>query len=298
MIFSDISKQQQIEDLRQLLYTPIDKAVDILDARQKQNLKLPSLNIADPLSAYWGRGCKPQPRTAIMLRQIATPNYEMRRVVQLCEKYHLNLLILTIEEDKFCPNNPCKYASGRMGFFEGLGRNGGRKIRYSTIINFNQYNGYPIRECKTFRGKPFMDFHHNLFLQEFPQLTPQNIIDCSKWVMQHQRLGNNLYRASLELFLQHAILFETFVLSNCELDITLMKVLPAFQEIVNNFGIKPLIVHSEDPDMEGDNYWQLYPDHLHALAPYDRRKTPRYEAPFDNFTPAIINHKKWTIGSK
>jgi hypothetical protein len=297
MIFSDISKQQQI-DLRQLLYTPIDKAVDLLDARQKQNLKLPSLNIADPLSAYWGPGCKPQPRTAIMLRQIATPNYEMRRVVQLCEKYHLNLLILTIEEDKFCPNNPCKYASGRMGFFEGLGRNGGRKIRYSTIINFNQYNGYPIRECKTFRGKPFMDFHHNLFLQEFPQLNPQNIIDCSKWVMQHQRLGNSLYRASLELFLQHAILFETFVLSNCELDITLMKVLPAFQEIVNNFGIKPLIVHSEDPDMEGDNYWQLYPDHLHALAPYDRRKTPRYEAPFDKFIPAVINHKKWTIESK
>ena len=120
-----------------------------------------------------------------------------------------------------------------------------------------------------------MKFHHDLLLQEFPQLNTNNIVECSEWLIRHREKTGNLYSSFLKLFLKHAILFETFVLSDSELDFTLTRALPALREIINEFGIKPLIVHSEAPELEGDDFWQLYPDHLHQFAPHDRRKAAR-----------------------
>lgn len=276
MPLSDYLKQQHDHDaLRQYIYTPIEEAIQLLDARQKQkHSELFDFDVPEVLY---------RPRTAIMLRQVATPNFEMRRVVALCDKHQLSLLILTFQEDKFSAGNDCKHALGRMGFFGGIGRHGGQKIRYSTIINFNECNGRPLSECQTLRGQSLVKFHHNLLLQEFPQLSADNIVDNSDWIIRHSSKTAGLYVANLKLLLKHAILFETFVLSGSEMDFTLTKFLPAFQKIVDTFGIKPLIVCSDTPDREGDEYWQLYPDHLYEFAPYDRRKTPRYEAPFDSF---------------
>ncbi|MCX7088847.1 MAG: hypothetical protein NTV00_12450 [Methylococcales bacterium] len=261
------AQQTDHDSLRQLIYTPIEEAIRLLDARQKlPQLELLDFDVPEALT---------HPRTVIMFRQIATPNHEMRRAVGLCEKYQLNLLILSFQDDKFSSHNSCKHALGRMGFFNGLGRHGGKKIRYSTIINFNQYNGRPFRECETFRGQSLMKFHHDLLLQEFPQLNTNNIVECSEWFIRHREKTGNLYRSYLKLFLKHAILFETFLLSDSELDFTLTRALPAFREITEEFGIKPLIVHSETLELEGDDFWQLYPDHLHQFAPHDRRKTAR-----------------------
>lgn len=263
--------------LRQLLYTPIEEAIPLLDSRKKQShLKLPDFDIPAQLQpdSKWAYKL-PHTHTAAIIRHIGTPNHEMHRVMALCEQYQLNLLIMSFQEDKFSPNNACKYALGRMGFFEGLGRQGGKKIRYSTIMDFNRYNGRPLRECRTFRGQPFLDFHHELLFQTFPQLGSDNLFECSEWFIHLRNESGNFYQTMLKLFLKHAILFETFVLSGSELDFTLKKVLPVFQEIIDDFGIKPLIVQSDDPATEGDDYWQLYPEHLHEFAPYERRKTVR-----------------------
>lgn len=277
--------QADYNRLRQYIYTPIEEAIRLLDARRQ--LKLPAIDMPAPMLHHpvWGDNSR---HLAVMFRQIATPNYEMRRVVELCGQYNLDLLILTIKEDKFCANNACKYALGRMGFFAGLGRQGGKKIQYSTIIDFNRFDGHPIHECKTFRGQSFIEFHQNLLYQDIPQLSTTNVADCSPWFLRQQALTGNWYRANLRLFLKHAILFETFLLAGTELDYTVTKVLPAFQEVMDTFGIKPLVVRSDTPELEGDDYWQLYPEHLQGFAPYDRRRTPRYEAPFTAFTPMKV----------
>lgn len=281
------------DDLRRFLYTPIEEAIELLEARQKQDLKTLDIDVPEFLLAHYQGVYKiPVRNTAIIFRQIATPNYEMHRVSALCDKYNLNLLIFTINEDKFCTANTCKYALGRMGFFEGLDRRGSKKIRYRAIIKFAQYDGQLLRECKTCRGQSFVEFHHALLLKELTQLNHDNITDCSKWFLKQRDLTENWYLELLKPFLKHAILFETFMLSGRELDFTLTKVLPAFQEMIDTFGIKPLIVRSDTEEMEGDDYWQLYPAHLYDLVPYDRRKTPRYDAPFDQFSPSKIRKSK------
>lgn len=278
--------------LRQYLYTPMEEAIQILQQRQKLNhLKPLDFMVPEPLQPNYQWGSPQSSKTAVMFRQIATPNHEMRRAVKLCEKYQLNLLILSFQEDKFISCNASKHALGRMGFFDGLGRAGGKKLCYSTILNFNQFNGRALRECQTFRGQPLIKFHHDLLLSEFQQLRSENLFECSHWFIQQRREVGNLYRAFLKLFLKHAILLETFVLSASELAFTLKKVLPAFQEIDANFGMKPLIVNadtesldddvwlqdvnSDRPPPEDDDYWLHYPSHLHALAPYDRRAKAR-----------------------
>lgn len=275
--FSASTQQSELNALRHLLYTPIEEAIRLLDSRKKNvHLKIPDFDIPAQLhpNSKWEHKL-PHPHTAIIGRHIGTPNHEMHRVIALCEQHQLNLLIMLFQEDKFSSNNACKYALGRMGFFEGFGRQGGKKIRYSTIIDFNQYDGRPLRECQTFRGQSFLNFHHNLLFQTFPQLSTDNLFECSDWFVSLHNDSGTFYQAMLKIFLKHAILFETFVLSGSELEFTLKNVLPALQKITDDFGIKPLIVHSEAPETEGDDYWQLYPAHLHEFAPYERRKTAR-----------------------
>jgi hypothetical protein len=296
MLTMDLLNQQSTyKALHDFLYTPIEDAIDILYTRQRQHLALPIIDVPEPLKPNLYSLYNPYPLTAVLCRHVATPNFEMRRVIELCEKYPLNLLILTFQEDKFSTNNTCKYALGHMGFFNGFGRNGGEKICYRTVINFNHYDGYLLRECKTIRGESFVKFHHDLLLQGFPELNVNNIFDNSAWFIEQHAKAGNLYREFLKMFLKHAILFETFVLSGSELDFTINKVLPAFQEIVDNFGMKPLIVATDPPDTEGDNYWQLYPEHLQPSVHFDRRRTPRYEPPFEDFKPTKILGKQRLI---
>lgn len=156
MIVSVGSKQLcDHQSLRNYIYTPIKTAVKLLDDRKE--LILPDIEMPDFLKAYFDGLDNPYQHTAIIFRQIASPNFEMRRVIELCEEHHLNLLVLTIKEDKFSTRNLCKYALGRMGFFEGIGRRGGKKISYKNIIDFNRYDGTLLRECNTFRGQSFME---------------------------------------------------------------------------------------------------------------------------------------------
>lgn len=250
------------------VYTPVTKAVEIWRKRHSGFFSaLPAATATGAQVPAVLRGSGP---VAVLCRQIGTPNYEMRRVIRLCAQHGIRLVIWEFHTDRFVMENRDKYALGRLGFYGGLGRNGGRRLQYVRIFDVDALNGKPFCDIRTYRGEALIDFHHRLLAAECPQLGRDALFDGSRWFAAHGGTARTYYHAFVSLFLRHAILFETFVLGDSgQRAFTREVFLPAFQALHQATGLKPLVVPAEREDWEGDDFWQLYPELLHRhLGPY------------------------------
>ncbi len=224
----------------------------------------------------------------VIFRQVGTANYEIRRVIRLAAQHQLPLVIFEYHADRFLTRNRDKLALARPGFYSGLGRQGGRRIDYVSLFDLDAENGRPLCDIKIITGESLIDFHHRLLADECPELPPEALVDCSKWFKDQGLGAAGYYNAFLSLFIGHAILFETFVLSGAEREFTQDVFLPAFDAVCADAGQKPLIVPAEREDWEGDEFWQLYPErlrrHLGAYRVMDRvgdAGGPAWETPTD-----------------
>jgi hypothetical protein len=256
-----IGRRRPHDDLRELIYTPLEEAVALLDLRQAgmllQDLDFPGfLDIPPNLH---------RPRMAVMFRQVGTPNHELQRAMALANRVGLNLVIWEYHTDRFLTRNACKHALGRMRFHHGIGRNGGRKTQFANIIDFNRQDGEPLNAVTTTWGESLIGFHHELLRHQFGRDDGPLLFDASGWFARHGGRARLYYKAFTMLFLRHAILFETFMMDGTELDFTQEVFLPAFNDLIAAFGIKPLVVRIEDIETEGDDYWLSYPGTLHTV---------------------------------
>jgi hypothetical protein len=246
------------DDLRNHIYTPLEDASALLDRRQAGRL-LPDLDSPGFLDIP---SHLQQPRMAVMFRQVATPNHELQRAMALAARVGLQLVVWEYHADRFLTRNACKHALGRMRFHHGIGRNGGRKTQHVNIIDFNASDGLCLDAVETLWGERLIDFHHHLLDTHFRPGDGPRLFDASSWFARHGGRARSYYRAFTMLFIRHAVLFETFVMDGSELDFTQEVFLPAFNDLVTAFGIRPLIVRIEDIETEGDDYWLSYPGTL------------------------------------
>lgn len=195
---------------------------------------------------------------AVLFRQLVTPNYELRRFMMVPDALDIKPVFWEIHNDKFTLNNDLKYYLAKLGFYEGKGKKGGSKIKYESIIDFNQSHGKKVKEVETVWGEPLLDFHHQLFSHTYPNETA-NIHDVSEWLHRNEQTAKEYYKDVLVSFLRNAILFENFILTGSEGEFIKDVFLPTFFDIWKTFGIKPLIVALEPTDIEGDVFWLCHP---------------------------------------
>ena len=286
----------KLEDIQRLVedrtgfgayvYTPIEQAAESWRRRHGGLFSaLPHETVTGATVPVELRGGGP---VGILFRQIGTPNYETRRVVRLCAQHGLRLLIWEYPDDLFATENRDKHALGRLGFYGGLGRNGGRRLEYLRVFDVEAMNRCPLRDIATFRGEKLTDFHHRLLKAECPEIGADNIYDGSAWFAAHGGNARIYYPAFMSLFLRHAVLFETFVLqADGERQFTRDVFLPVFHHLYQATGLKPLVVPSEREDWEGDDFWHLYPEPLRLqLGPYRVRDQVAVETGLNWETPA------------
>ncbi|MGE0388040.1 MAG: hypothetical protein AB7Q97_25220 [Gammaproteobacteria bacterium] len=248
------------------VHTPLEEAVDTL--RRRQAARRAARNETE-LGAAVPPALRQLRPVALLFRQVATPNYELRRVLRLAREHGMALLVWEYHADRFMTRNPIKYALGRLGFYSGLGRNGGRRIEYAAIIDLDAENGRPLRDINTFRGESLVAFHHRLMHSECPEIGHDWLFDASDWFAAQGGSARSYYPAFLSLFLRHAILFETFLLAGDERGFVEEVFLPAFDAVQAASGMKPLIVQAEPEEWEGDDFWQFYPEPLRRhIGPY------------------------------
>lgn len=194
-------------------------------------------------------------RSMVLFRHIATPNYEIQRFLICADSLDtLQPLILEYTNDKFNNRNEMKFVLGKVPFHKGLNKLGEPIIERHNIIDINASNNKPISEVETVWGQRLVDFHHEMFEHSFPHLKG-NVFDLSEWLHKFGPSARDYYKGFLALFLRDAVLFENFLVDGKEYEFTRDVIMPAFMEIEQECGVRPLIIALEPTHIEGDQFW-------------------------------------------
>lgn len=191
----------------------------------------------------------------VMFRQLATPNIEVSRFLITADGVDMDPLFVEYYEDKFTSNNAWKKYLGKLAFYEGVGKKGGEKISYKTIIDFSKYDGEIISDVETLWGQKLIDFHHSLFTMNYEHVHGGLFWEGSEWFKKAGGNAIGYYNFFLALSIRHSILFDNFMLNEDEYLFSKSVFLPSFIRLHKYFGIKPLIVQLSPTVIETAEFW-------------------------------------------
>lgn len=246
-----IEENRLVEDM----YTPLSVAKEEIQRRwnDKELRKKVEEYLGEVPAAF-----RDKPK-ATLFRFVATPNLEFQLAHETAAMADLDIIFTEFLRDKFCTRNVDKVRLGKMKFFN----NGKEKkviVSKNKIIDLEKSEGISFRELETVDGKNFVDFHHEIFFNEYPNA---EIFDVSCFKTNGET-PEQVYHKVLSLFITNGILFENYFINSNkdERRFTLEVIRPAFEKIQEIFGVRPLIVPLISFELEGDILWQCYPESL------------------------------------
>jgi hypothetical protein len=238
------------------VYTPVHKAIKELKTRTRNaELAILAEKIAGgPLPDSLNDSFK-----AVLFRQIATPNHEIRRFLSIVDALdELEPFFGEHRDDRFTTSNEYKVSWGKVRFDKKLKQNG--KYESLNILDFPAADGKKISEVTTLWGQLLIDFHHGLFKETYRPVNENFFHNISPWLQEHGGNAANYYKPVLTWFLQKGLLFENFVINDGkELSFTRNVFLPAFIEIYKETGFKPLVINLLPTAIEGGEFWLCHP---------------------------------------
>ncbi len=194
---------------------------------------------------------------AVISRHVMSPNFELINFLESVKSIGIDPVGFEYLSDKFVTKNEDKYYLGKMVFYEGLGKKGGRKISSVKAVDFDFFDGKKISDVKIISGTSLVNFHHSIVSSI---LGSENRIDMSEYYARNGGQASRYYRYILSIFICHGVLFENFLLSGFYSDLTKNILLPTYRSIVADFGVRPLIVRLVPAETEEDVYWRYYPE--------------------------------------
>lgn len=247
----------------QIVYTPLSDALRLLEERQKDPVLMAKIN--DLLHGDIPEVFRRDQKNAVLFRQIATPNHESRYFHSLSQEFNLRPIFFEYLDDKFTSNNEFKHSLGQLRTHGHVNKNNVYPIEKHTIVDFAGYDGYHLSEVKTLWGEKLFDFHHNLFEHQGLDLKEFDFYDASSWLKEKGERASLYYFNFFLLFTCHGILFENFFMSGPESGFTKDVILPAIEKVINNTGVKPLIVPIAPMETETDGHWISYRENIKDL---------------------------------
>lgn len=250
----------------QIVYTPMSEALQLLEKRRKDPelaAKVEKLLKGDIPECF-----KKDKKSAVLFRQIATPNYETKRFMFLAKENGLRPIIFEYYDDRFASNNEFKHSLGQLFIQKKCSQAGEYNFEKVTIVDFNSYNGKKLKDVKTLWQEPLVDFHKKLFTGHYHNINNIILYEASDWFKKNGGKAADYYTNFFLLFTCFGILFENFLmLKNSEGDFTKNTVLPAIEKVMNLVGVKPLIVPLEPLNLETDNFWYHHSPKIRAMIP-------------------------------
>lgn len=241
------------------LYTPIEEAVAELQRRR-------SLYSGRPRGGEWLPAELPHHKKgyAFLGRCIATPNFEMLRFLRLAGNAGLLPVIEEYHGDKFVAHNPFKHALGRLSCLRRQAHHGQCLVERINAVDWSQ-QGRVFRDVRTLDGRSLSEYHHSLLAVALHGKAQPIIYDCSALIAGSGGAPAAYYRAFImRQCVTDGILFEDFLTDSLEMAFTRDIVLPAFEAVQAETGMKPLITRL-CPAADADSpHWLWYPAELKA----------------------------------
>lgn len=236
-----------------VVYTTLSDAILLLKERQQDHIlmskieKLLNNNIPECLINY--------KNSAVMCRQISTPNYDVRSFISIAKDNNLFPIFYEFTDDKFTAENDYKHSLGQLVIHSRLDKVGNFIEEKINIIDFNKYNGKKLKDVKTLNNEFLLDFHRRLFNIYNIDLNSIGFLNGSDWVKKNGGSAKSYYKNLMLLFICHGILFENFMMNGTEGEFSAQTLLPAIDEIFKLTGLKPIIVPIPPMDLEEDSHW-------------------------------------------
>lgn len=252
----EIDDDKKLKEEVLKIYTPLSVAKEEIQKRwnDKELRKKVEIYLRDIPESF-----KTNPR-AVLFRNIATPDFEFQRAVNLAQDLGLKPLYLEYLSDRFCTRSLDKLYLGKMSFFHCRDKNNNCIISKRTLFDLKKNDGKPFKNIVTCEGKNIIDFHHQLFMPLFPEVS---VYDISSWIKNKGRNSIENYPYFLSLFLCHGVLLEAYNADSSEERKFIRNVIiPSFHCVLEIFGIKPIIVKLFNGKEERDLFWYCHPQFL------------------------------------
>lgn len=194
---------------------------------------------------------------AILFRQIATPNYELRRFLRLCARSDYAPVILQYHADRMSCHNTFKRSLVAPMFLEGVSRTGQPFFRRQVLTNVEKVDRLQLAKVSV-SGRPLPSIHTDLLRLALPD-ERMELVEGSHWFGQYPAGAQDYYVDLFAALTGNLILFEDFVTSGEDGPFFERVVRPAFDAACSILGIRPLVRRLYDNRRMASPLWYAYP---------------------------------------
>ena len=239
------------------IYTPLEEAREEIKKRWAD--KKLEKKVSEYLNNNIPEILKKEPR-AISTAHIASPHWAFFHFWEEARKIGLKPLAFEYLEDIFITTNFDKASLAKMVFYHGKNDRGEMILSSEKIIDLTgKEEKKKICDIMTLWGESLVDYHHRALDTFYGEI---DLFDGSVWYKSMGKCAKEYYKYILALYIRNGILFENFLLTKSEKKFTEGILLPAFKEVYEYFGIKPLIVPVAPVDEADNKYWWCYPEFI------------------------------------
>lgn len=208
---------------------------------------------------------KKQPQ-ALLFRQLATPTHEILLFLKKAAELNLEPLILEYHADKFVSaRNRYKRGLGKLPVFHYTDSKGHDAVTFHTIFDFNAYTGESFVDIECTSGEGLIHFHHRLLKQVTGIDSKEICIDGTQWFKKKGGAAIKYYKALMILCIRDFIMFENYEQTHHLAPFMREVIVPAFHEVWEEFGVRPLITRLLPREEETRMYWDAYPKKTETL---------------------------------
>ncbi len=200
----------------------------------------------------------------ICTSHVASPNWFLFNFYIKTKEAGLKPVVFEYLDDMFVTTNYDKASLGKMVFYHGKDVHGDMLTTSKHVIDLSGKNEKKkIRDICTLWDENLVDFHHRATDEFYEGI---EVFDGSEWYHDMGRKPIDYYKYVLALYIRNGILFENFLLnSNIERKFIHDVLIPAFEFVKKEFGLKPLIVPLIPRNEEETRYWWCYPAFIKIL---------------------------------
>lgn len=224
-------------------YVELEQAQEILQSRQ---------NLREKLSKFWSlhgvefpaRTIDELPLVAFCARQLVTFRFEDAVFLQMAEKSGLTPLWSPLADDTFTVVSSLKRSYVQPYMATGLSKNGQLiTVRNRLVKDPHTRSRIPLKDLVADDGTNIAAWHHKRWAQA--TTGTGRILDANEFKSGWGGSAQRYYLGLLSLFIAHGVLFEDYHggESGAALGGFTARVFePAFAQVAEYFGVKPLIV--------------------------------------------------------
>lgn len=196
--------------------------------------------------------------TAVLARQIASPNYEMLWFTRLARRHGFQALVIEHTSDRFTTHNPVKLALVRPVIAAGRSRTGQPILRRHKLLSPAAIQGQRLDEINLATGESLVAYHHRKLIQVMGDDAPE-IVDLRHVLPERSGSPSDYYPAFFQLLRRNLVLFEDFVVDDQTAVFFRDRVHPAWRQATTHLGARPQIVRLGPERRTSSSLWSAYP---------------------------------------